>query len=137
MAPTGIVGDNEEVTFFRGLQIFEVGIEGTNSAISQSSVARFSSEYLFGLASSSFGVEVSVSIFRVVNAIIRPLMVILTIPITIVTLGVFLFVINALMLWLAAALVPGFRIQNFSAALFGSIILTILNILIAAVFGVN
>ena len=76
-------------------------------------------------------------VLGVVNAIIRPLMVILTIPITIVTLGLFLFVINALMLWLAAALVPGFRIENFGAALFGSIILTVLNILIAAVFGVN
>jgi len=76
-------------------------------------------------------------VLGVVNAIIRPLMVILTIPITIVTLGLFLFVINALMLWLAAALVPGFRIENFGAALFGSIILTVLNILIAAVFGIN
>ncbi|KPJ94948.1 MAG: hypothetical protein AMJ53_04010 [Gammaproteobacteria bacterium SG8_11] len=75
-------------------------------------------------------------ILGVVNAVIRPVMIIFTIPITIVTLGLFLFVINALMLWLAAALAPGFRIQGFAPALFGSLILTVLNILIAAAFGV-
>jgi putative membrane protein len=71
----------------------------------------------------------------IVNAIIRPLMILLTIPITVLTLGLFLFVINALMLWLAAALAPGFRIQGFGPALVGSLILTVLNILIAAAFG--
>ncbi|MCG6969086.1 MAG: phage holin family protein [Gammaproteobacteria bacterium] len=71
----------------------------------------------------------------VVNAVVRPLMILLTIPITVLTLGLFLFVINALMLWLAAALAPGFRIQGFGPALLGSLILTVLNILIAAAFG--
>jgi putative membrane protein len=71
----------------------------------------------------------------IVNAIVRPLMILLTIPITVITLGLFLFVINALMLWLAAALAPGFRIQGFGPALLGSLILTLLNILIATAFG--
>jgi putative membrane protein len=66
----------------------------------------------------------------VVNAIVRPLMVFLTFPLTILTLGLFLFVINALMLWLTAALVPGFRITGFGPALLGSLLLTLLNVLI-------
>jgi putative membrane protein len=57
-------------------------------------------------------------------------MVFLTFPLTILTLGLFLFVINALMLWLTAALVPGFRITGFGPALLGSLLLTLLNVLI-------
>ena len=70
-------------------------------------------------------------ILGVVNAIVRPIMVVLTLPLTIVTLGLFLFVVNALMLWLASALVPGFEITGFGAALIGSVLLTILNVLIS------
>lgn len=69
-------------------------------------------------------------ILGVVNAIVRPVMFILTLPLTVVTLGLFLFVVNALMFWLAAALVPGFQIGGFVAALLGSLLLTILNLLI-------
>jgi putative membrane protein len=47
-----------------------------------------------------------------------------------VTLGLFLFVVNALMFWLVAALVPGFMVGGFGAALLGSLLLTILNMLI-------
>jgi putative membrane protein len=57
-------------------------------------------------------------------------MILLTLPLTIVTLGLFLFVVNALMFWLVAALVPGFQIRGFAAALLGSLLLTVLNILI-------
>lgn len=69
-------------------------------------------------------------ILGLVNAVVRPVMILLTLPLTIVTLGLFLFVLNALMLWLAAALVPGFQISGFGAALLGSLLLTVLNILI-------
>jgi putative membrane protein len=65
-----------------------------------------------------------------VNAIVRPLAVFFTLPLTILTLGLFLFVINALMLWLTAALVPGFRIAGFVPALLASLLLTLLNVLI-------
>jgi putative membrane protein len=57
-------------------------------------------------------------------------MILLTLPLTIVTLGLFLFVVNALMFWLVAALVPGFMVVGFGAALLGSLLLTILNMLI-------
>ncbi|MFA5922409.1 MAG: phage holin family protein [Methylococcaceae bacterium] len=63
-----------------------------------------------------------------VNAVVRPLMVLLTLPFTILTFGLFLLVVNALMLWLVAALVPGIRVQNFGSALLGSLVLTLLNI---------
>jgi len=60
----------------------------------------------------------------VVNAIVRPVAVILTLPITILTLGVFLLVINAAMLGLVAALLDGFELGGFLAALFGSLIVS-------------
>jgi len=60
-----------------------------------------------------------------VNAVIRPIVVFLTIPFTLVTLGCFLFVVNAAMLGLTAFLVPGFFVAGFGAALFGSIIVSI------------
>lgn len=75
-------------------------------------------------------------VLGLVNAIVRPIMVFLTLPLTILTLGLFLLVINALMLWLAAALVPGIRVRGFVPALLGSLLLTILNVMIAAVLGI-
>jgi putative membrane protein len=71
-------------------------------------------------------------VLGLVNAIVRPVMVFLTLPFTLVTFGLFLFVVNALMLWLMAALVPGIRIRGFVPALLGSLLLTLLNIVIAA-----
>jgi putative membrane protein len=60
-----------------------------------------------------------------VNAVIRPLIVILTLPITLITLGLFLLVINAAMLELVAWLLPGVYIAGFSDAILGSIIISI------------
>ncbi len=67
-------------------------------------------------------------VLGVVNAVVRPVMVMLTFPLTVITLGLFLWVINALMLWLMAALVPGVRVQGFVPALMGSLVLTLLNL---------
>jgi putative membrane protein len=74
-------------------------------------------------------------ILGLVNAFVRPVMVILTLPITMLTFGLFLLVVNALMLWLVAALVPGIRIQGFISALIGSLFLTILNIAVSFLVG--
>ncbi len=63
-----------------------------------------------------------------VNAVVKPLMILLTLPFTIVTFGLFLLVINGFMLWLVAALVSGIRIQSFGSALLGSLVLTLLNL---------
>jgi putative membrane protein len=65
-----------------------------------------------------------------VNAVVRPVMVFLTLPLTVLSLGLFLLVINALMLWLMAAMVPGIRINSFWAALIGSLVLTGLNLIV-------
>jgi putative membrane protein len=58
------------------------------------------------------------------NAILRPILVILTLPVTIITMGLFLFVINALLFWAAASVLDGFYVQGFTAALIGSVMYT-------------
>jgi len=72
-----------------------------------------------------------------VNSTLGFLLKILTFPLTIVTLGIFWLVINALMLKLAAALVPGFRIQGFLPAFLGSIVLTLVNMVLRALVSPN
>jgi putative membrane protein len=74
-------------------------------------------------------------VLGLVNAFVRPLMVILTLPLTILTFGLFLLVVNALVLWLVAALVPGVQVRGFVPALLGSLLLTVLNLLVAALVG--
>ena len=64
------------------------------------------------------------------NSVLRPILVILTLPVTVVTLGLFLFVINALMFWSAAGLLPGFNVTGFGAALIGSLLYSVLGIVI-------
>ncbi len=63
----------------------------------------------------------------ILNAVIRPILVILTFPLTLLTLGLFLLVINGLMLWVVAALVKGFYVNGFWGAFFGSILISILS----------
>ena len=63
----------------------------------------------------------------IVNVIIRPILVFLTLPLTVLTLGLFLLVINGLMLWLVAALVKGFHVNGFWGAVFGSILISIVS----------
>ena len=56
------------------------------------------------------------------NLVVRPVLVVLTLPVTVVTLGLFLFIINALMFWAAASVLDGFEVRGFLAALLGSLI---------------
>lgn len=74
-------------------------------------------------------------VLGLVNAFVRPLMVLFTLPLTVLSFGLFLLVVNALMLWLVAALVPGIRVQGFGPALLGSLLLTLLNIAVAILVG--
>jgi putative membrane protein len=74
-------------------------------------------------------------VLGIANAIVRPVLVVLTLPLTIITLGLFLLVVNAAVFGLAAALVPGFRVRSFWAALVGSVLLTVFNLVISVVFG--
>ena len=61
----------------------------------------------------------------VVNAIIRPIVFLLTLPFTLLTFGLFLLVINAAMLWLVGAILPGFVVAGFVPALLGSIVVSL------------
>jgi putative membrane protein len=69
-------------------------------------------------------------VFGLVNATLGFLLRIVTFPLTILTLGIFIFVINALMLKLAAGLVPGFRIVGFWPAFVGAILLALINLVV-------
>ena len=66
-------------------------------------------------------------VLGLVNAVIRPLFVLLTLPVTVVTLGVFLLVINGLLLGLVAYIVPGFHVNGFLGAVAGSILLSVVS----------
>ena len=75
---------------------------------------------------------VAALVIGLLNMLVRPILVLLTIPITLLTLGLFLFVINALMFWAASGLVGGFHVGGFWAALLGSLIYSALGVLIDA-----
>jgi putative membrane protein len=78
---------------------------------------------------------VAALVLGLVNAIVRPILVILTLPVTILTLGLFLFVINALMFWLVAEVVKGFTVNGFVAALVGSLLYSVMTILVSWLVG--
>jgi putative membrane protein len=61
-------------------------------------------------------------VLGLLNALLRPLLVLLTLPVTVLTLGLFLFIINALMFYFAAELLSGMAVSSFAAALIGSLI---------------
>ena len=69
------------------------------------------------------------------NMFMRPVLVVLTLPVTIVTLGLFLFVINALLFWAASGLLSGFHVDGFVAALIGSLLYSILGLIIESALG--
>lgn len=73
-------------------------------------------------------------VLGVLNMFVKPILVIFTLPATIFTLGLFLFVINALLLMLAASFVRGFQINSFGTAIFASIIITVLSTLLNFIF---
>lgn len=66
-------------------------------------------------------------IFGLVNAVVRPIFVVLTFPLTLLTLGLFLLVVNATMLGLVAAVVPGFHVAGFGSAVLGSIVVSLVS----------
>ncbi len=71
------------------------------------------------------------------NAIVKPILTILTIPITILTLGLFLLVINALIIIFAEKLVHGFRVEGFGWAILFSLVLSLFTGILNMLFGVN
>ena len=84
-----------------------------------------------GVSVSSFGAAlVAALVLGLFNTLVRPLLVLLTLPVTMLTLGLFLFVINALMFWASASVLSGFNVAGFGAALIGSLIYSLCGVVI-------
>jgi len=84
----------------------------------------------------TFAAIVAAVVLGIANAVVRPLLIVLTFPLTILSVGLFLFVVNGLVLWLVSAVVPGFRVNGFGSAVLGALVLSFLNLAISVVFGV-
>ncbi len=84
-----------------------------------------------GVSVASFtAAMVAALVLGLLNTLVRPLLVLLTLPVTVITLGLFLFVINALMFWSAAGVLSGFNVTGFGAALVGSLIYSLCGMVI-------
>lgn len=90
--------------------------------------------YLYpGVQVQSFGSAlIAALVIGLFNMVLRPVLVVLTLPVTVVTLGLFLFVINALLFWSAAGVLDGFHVNGFGAALLGSLIYSLIMLAVDA-----
>lgn len=84
---------------------------------------------------SSGAVIIAALLLGFANALVRPVLILLTLPLTLVTLGFFLLVINALMILLVAKLVKGFKVAGFWTAFFASIFVSLLSMVLASILG--
>jgi putative membrane protein len=99
------------------------------SAMALLAVAHFYS----GVVVTSFvAALIAAFVIGLLNTIVRPIFVILTLPLTVITLGLFLFVINALMFYMASGLLEGFKVKGFTAALIGSLLYSVAGMVIEA-----
>ncbi len=73
------------------------------------------------------------AVLTLINALVKPVVVILTLPLTLVTLGLFYFVVTAFCLWLASRLVPGFLVQGIFTTIFASMLVSLFSTLIGAI----
>ena len=71
-------------------------------------------------------------VLALINAIVRPILVVLTLPITLLTLGLFIFVLNAFCFWLASVFVPGLTVHGFWAAFLGALIVSVVSWILTA-----
>lgn len=71
-------------------------------------------------------------VLGLVNAVIRPVLVLLTLPVTVLTLGFFILVINALLFWAVASFVPGFDVAGFWSAFVGALVFSIISFVVSA-----
>ncbi|HXR18668.1 MAG TPA: phage holin family protein [Steroidobacteraceae bacterium] len=87
------------------------------------------SQFVTGIHFSGFGAALLAAlVLGVVNFLVRPILILITLPVTILTLGLFLIVVNALMLMLTSALVPGFMVASFVSALVAAVLLGLFNL---------
>ena len=89
-----------------------------------------------GVKVEGFGAAMfAAAVLGILNSLVRPVLILLTLPLTVVTLGLFLLVINTLMFLLAGSIAPGFHVESFWSALFGSIIVSIVSSMINGSIG--
>ena len=92
--------------------------------------------FLGGVSVDGFGTSIIVAIvLGLLNLIVKPLMVLFTLPVTLLTLGLFLFVINAVIILLCSELVGGFHVASFWTALLFSILLSVLQSVMSGLLG--
>lgn len=97
-----------------------------------SAAALLAVAYLYsGVVVTSFGAAMlAAAVLGALNLVLRPVLILLTLPVTVLTLGLFLFVVNALMFWAAAGMLSGLDVRGFGAALLGSLIYSALQLAI-------
>ncbi len=89
-----------------------------------------------GVKVEGFGTALAAgAILGILNALVRPILLVLTLPLTVLTLGIFILVINALMFQLAGTIVSGFHIASFWSALFGSLIVSLVSWIVNSAIG--
>jgi putative membrane protein len=91
--------------------------------------------YLFeGIeVSSFFSAFFAAAVLGILNAFFRPVLILLTLPINLLTLGLFTFVVNALLLMLTSSIISGFQVQGFWSAVFGSLVISLVSWLLTSV----
>lgn len=83
----------------------------------------------------SFGVALLAAlVLGLVNALLRPVLALLTLPVTVLTLGLFILVVNGLMFWLASGLVPGFHVAGFWSAVGGALLYSVISWALSTLF---
>ena len=97
-------------------------------------VALIAVAYLMpSIAVSSFGAAlVAALVLGLVNAVVRPVLVLLTLPVTVLTLGLFIFVLNGLLFWMVGSWLEGFHVGGVWAAVFGAILFSLVSWLLSA-----
>ena len=75
---------------------------------------------------------VAAAVLGLVNAVIRPILVLLTLPVTVLTLGLFIFVINGLLFWMVASFLEGFHVTGFWSSVIGAIVYSLISWLLSA-----
>jgi len=106
-------------------------------AIVGNAVALFATTVVPGITFDGTWLQLAVAgaIFGVLNLIVRPLALVLSIPALILTLGLFYFILNALLLWGFSRLLPGYAVSGFWPALGGSLVLMVVNWVLSSLFG--
>lgn len=91
-----------------------------------------------GIQLASFGWALAGAlVLGLINSVVRPVLTILTLPVTLLTLGLFYFVLNGLLFWLAGSLLPGFQVNNFGAAFIGALLYGVIAWMLSALLPGN